>query len=122
MGLGPNGTSLLVKLGRPVGLTFADPFAMMCEQAERQAARRQKAIEHAMKHHKPPKPEAPVEPMPKQSGHPRAWRWIGESIDSKGLVTGVCYQAEQIRKAGYKLPKLEKSCDKLEKKTAKDVS
>jgi len=106
MGLGPNHTSLFAKLGRPEGLTFPDPFAMLCEQVDRQEARLQKAIEHAMKHKKPPKPIAPVTPYSKRKGEDREWEWIGESIESKNLLKGAAYSQTYIRKMGFKLPKL----------------
>ena len=54
----------------------------------------------------PRKPEAPVEADPKEKGKPRTWTWVGESIASKGLLHDYQYDAEFIRKAGFKLPKI----------------
>lgn len=104
MGLGPHGSSLLARLGKVPGLTWPEPFSMQMEQIDRQEARRDAAIRHAMKHKTPAKPLAPVAPLPKVKGLPRRWEWTGESMPSKGLIQGLEYDTDVIREAGFKLP------------------
>lgn len=107
MGLGPHSSSLLERVAG-WSQPWRDPFAMQLEQADRREARQQKAIWHAMHRAAPKKPEAPVEAKPKEKSKTRTWLWVGESISSKGLQKDYTYTADQIRKAGFKLPKLEK--------------
>lgn len=106
MGLGPGGKScLLDRVGRGT-LPTEDWIAM--EQTERGDARRLARIRHAMKHKAVKKPEAPVEAVEKAIGIERQWTWIGESIGSKGLLHGKIYIGAEVRKAGFRLPKLKK--------------
>ncbi len=105
-GLGPRGTSLKAKLGQASGLTFSDPFAMQLEQQERKEQRVAATMRWANRNRTPPKPEAPVLPLGKLKGRDRGWLWNGDSIGSKGLYNGHEYVASDIRKAGFKLPKL----------------
>jgi len=65
-------------------------------------------MRYQQKHKTPKKPEAPVEPQPKLKGIDRDWVWVGESIPSKNLHRDGHYSGETIRKAGFKLPKLQK--------------
>jgi hypothetical protein len=81
---------------------------MQCEQIERGEARRAKAIWHAARHRAQRKSEAPVSPMPKEKGQERKWCWVGEPIYSKGLIHSGYYTSAEIRKAGFKLPRLKK--------------
>jgi hypothetical protein len=80
----------------------------MLEQQDRGEQRKLKAIWYAERHKTPKKPEAPVAAEPKLKGEPRMWKWTGESIPSKGFTAGEVYSVEQIRAAGFKLPKMEK--------------
>lgn len=105
MGLGPKGSSLLDRTGQPAKV-WRDPFAMQLEQQDRGEQRRLKAIWHATRHAKPAKPLAPVEAREKAKGLERLWRWTGESIQSKGMIHGFSYKAGEIRKAGFKLPRI----------------
>lgn len=105
MGLGPRGSSLLERTGIPA-VVWRDPFAMQLEQQDRGEQRRLKAIWHATRHAPPKKPIAPVESSGKVKGGPRVWVWVGESIESKGMLKGNGYTGERIRKAGFKLPKI----------------
>ncbi len=105
MGLGPHGDSLLDRTGQPAQV-WRDPFAMQMEQIDRAEQRRLKAIWHASRHRKPPKPEAPVTPSKKEKGRPRYWLWVGEDIPSKALYGNTLYLPEAIRQAGFKLPKI----------------
>ena len=105
MGLGPNGASLLDRTGQPAQV-WRDPFAMQLEQQDRREARQEKAIWHAMHRAQPRKPEAPVVVIKKAKGEVRCWMWEGEDIPSKPLYKGTVYTSEQIRKAGFKLPKV----------------
>lgn len=79
---------------------------MQCEQIDRGEARREKAIWHAMHRAAPRQPEAPAAPQPKLKGIDRDWIWTGESIPSKNLHQDGHYSGAEIRKAGFKLPKL----------------
>jgi hypothetical protein len=110
-GLGPRGSSLLRRLGRMDVEVFANPFTMQLEQMERGEARRLKAIWHATRRGAHRKPEAPVETTGfgiHQEKKTRLWIWTGEEIPSKGMYKGILYSGKEIRKAGYKLPKLVK--------------
>ena len=102
MGLGPNNSSLLKRTGHAFEMTL-DWLTM--DRQERGQARRIAAIKWSMKHKKQQKPVAPVSPS--DSKH-RVWMWEGEDIPSKGIRTGCWYQADDIRRWGFKLPKLEK--------------
>jgi hypothetical protein len=79
---------------------------MQMEGLARAEARRERAVWHRMKHAAPRKPEAPVTPEPKIKGKSRDWRWVGETIASKGFEQQGVYSSESIRAGGYKLPKL----------------
>jgi hypothetical protein len=105
VGLGPRGTSLAQRVSLPPPV-WSNPFAMQMEGIARAEARRERAIWHRMKHAAPRKPEAPVTPKPKEKGKSRTWLWVGEGIASKGMYEGYTYTAEQLRKAGFKLPKI----------------
>jgi len=105
MGLGPKGSSLIDRCGHDAA-PWRDPFAMQLEQQDRLEQRRLKAIWWAMKHKKAQKPEAPVLALKKVKGVPRQWKWWGEDIISTGMLRDGVYFAEDIRKAGFKLPKI----------------
>ena len=108
-GLGPHGSSLLERVAG-WSQPWRDPFAMQLEQQDRREARQQKAIWHAQHRATPRKPEAPVVAGPKpDKGLLRLWTWVGESIESKQFYKNASYTAEQIRKAGFKMPKLVKT-------------
>src|SRR3989304_589035 len=104
MGLGPHSSSLLDRTGQPAQ-PWRDPFAMQLEQQDRREARQLKAIWHAQHRAQPKKPEAPVVGLKKMKDQPRLWTWIGETIESKGMLHQGTYSTETIRKAGFKLPK-----------------
>jgi len=104
MGLGPNGSSLLERLGRPTE-PGGDTIWIQVDQHIRGEARMQARMRYQQKHKTPKKPEAPVRPL---NVKPRMWLWEGESISSKLLQNGVEYTAEFIRAAGFKLPELQK--------------
>ena len=108
MGLGPHNSSLLERL-KATPPVWSNPFAMQMEQQARGEARREKAIWHAMRHSHPKRPLAPVTALPKAKGYDRVWQWDGEAQPSKGLTPGATYTAAQLRKAGYKLPKIPKA-------------
>lgn len=103
MGLGPHGAQLLPRLGKSFQMT--EDWVSM-EQNERTQLRRAAMLAHAAKNRTPPKPMAPVQPLPKQKGVERLWTWTGERIESKGLWPDGTYTASQIRAAGFKLPTL----------------
>jgi hypothetical protein len=107
MGLGPYGSSLAYRIALPPPV-WSNPFAMQMEGLARAEARRERAVWHRMKHAVARKPEAPVTAEPKHKGIERDWVWTGESILSKNLHQGGHYSGAMIRKAGFKLPKLEK--------------
>ena len=107
MGLGPHSSSLLERVAG-WSQPWRDPFAMQLEQQDRREARQQKAIWHAQHRAQPRKPEAPVLAMPKSKGQDRLWCWHGNSIESKDMIHNRNYTAEQIRKAGFKLPVMKK--------------
>lgn len=116
MGLGPNGSSLLERLGRPTE-PGGDTLWIQIDQQQRGEARAQARMRYQQKHKAPKKPEAPVEPLPsKAKGQEREWWWRGETIMSKGLVQGDRYFTNQIRAAGFKLPRLEKKPKKAREK------
>lgn len=109
MGMGPKGTSLLARLGRPTE-PLGDTLWIQIDQQERGEARMRARIRYGEKHKTPKKPLAPVEQTNEK--HPgdgaRLWKWIGEEIASKGLLPGDLYASDQIREAGFKTPKLTK--------------
>ena len=109
MGLGPHGSSLLQRLERPME-PAGDTLWYAMEQEARRDARMQARIRHQQKHKTPKKPKAPVEQTNEK--HPgdgaRLWKWVGVEIASKGLLLGDLYASDQIREAGFKLPKLQK--------------
>ena len=107
MGLGPRSTSLLARIAAPPPV-WGNPFAMQMEAQERGEARQEKAQWHRQRHAAQRKPEAPVTALPKAKGQERGWVWNGEDIPSKSLYNGHAYTAVQVRKAGFKLPKLSK--------------
>lgn len=108
VGLGPNGSSLLQRLERPTE-PAGDTLWYAMEQEGRREARVQARIRHQQKHKTPKKPEAPVnESNYKTQEGERCWEWQGETIASKGLEKGGVYGSSFIRKAGFKLPKLQK--------------
>jgi len=109
MGLGPHGSSLSERVALPPPV-WSNPFAMQMEGIARAEARRERAIYLSQKNRTPRKPEAPVEALPRVKGDKseRVWRWVGESIESKGVTKDCCYSAGYIRKAGFKLPTLTK--------------
>ena len=108
MGLGPHGTSLLQRVGRPTEPPGA--FELSIEQSNRTEARKEARIRYARKHKAKVKPMAPVEEtnVKDMSTKERWWRWIGENITSQGIETLSYYTGKQIRKAGFKLPRLQK--------------
>ena len=79
---------------------------MQLEQLDRQEQRRAKAAWHAAKHKAKAKPLAPATPLYKPKGEKRLWRWDGEALESKKIYPGVRYFSEEIRAAGFKLPKI----------------
>ena len=109
MGLGPHGSSLAERVALPPPV-WSNPFAMQLEGIARAEARRERAIWHRQKHAAPRKPEAPVSESNTKVIHngknERMWIWEGEDIASKGLFHWRQYTSSQIRKAGFKLPKL----------------
>ena len=108
MGLGPHSMPLLQRINAPEPM-WSNPFAMQMEAQARGEARQLKRIWHQQRHATPRKPEAPVRAMTKEQGEKeRFWCWIGEDVPSKGIIAGKVMKAAEIRKAGYKLPKLEK--------------
>lgn len=107
MGLGPRASNLLARINAAEPI-WSNPFAMQLEAQQRGEARREKAIWHAQRHTTPKRPEAPALPLGKVKGKDRGWLWNGESIGSKGLYNGHEYLASEIRKAGFKLPKIAK--------------
>lgn len=111
MGLGPKHSSLLERCGMPMQV-WRDPFAMQMEQQDRREARQEKARWHAAHRAMPKRPEAPVHSLPKTKGRDRLWHWDGESIPSKGIEQGQLYTAAELRKAGFKLPRLGKKVGK----------
>jgi len=105
VGLGPNNSSLLERVGRQFEMTL-DWLTM--DRQERGQARRIAAIRYGMKHKKQQKPLAPVSIKPKEKGYERRWLWEGDDIESKGLKHFHSYSSTVIRAAGFKLPKLAK--------------
>ena len=105
MGLGPHGSSLLERLDRPEE-PFPHPFAMMLEQQDRQEARRERAMQLAMKHRAKQKPLAPVGQV--DGKKPRVWEWQGEPVVRLGIEPGMLLTGEAVRKAGFRLPRLVK--------------
>lgn len=75
------------------------------EQQNRTATRKQASIRHATKHKAPVKPLAPAKWYSKIDGE-HWWTWEGEPIESKSLVPGSCYSTAELRKKGFKIPKL----------------
>ena len=107
-GLGPHNTSLLQRIDAPEPV-WSNPFAIQMEAQQRGEARQLKRIWHQQRHSTPKKPVAPVRQMTRECGESeRFWCWIGEDIPSKGIIAGKVMKAIEVRKAGYKLPKLEK--------------
>ena len=106
MGLGPNGSKLLERLGRPTE-PGGDTIWIQIDQQERGEARMQARMRYQQKHKTPKKPEAPVE-AGGGKGAQRNWLWVGESIPSKQMFKDMIYYAADIRAAGFKLPKLQK--------------
>jgi len=107
MGLGPHGSSLLERLGRPTE-PGGDTLWIQIDQQERGEARMQARIRHQQKHKTPKKPEAPVRPLEYKIEGKRHWLWEGEDIPSKELFRTCHYSPERIRAAGFKLPRLQK--------------
>lgn len=104
-GLGPNNSSLLERTGHKFEMT-SDWLEM--DRQERSMVRKASAIKYAMKHKKPAKPIAPVEQMNgvlDMETRSRLWRWVGEN---NGLKKDGLYTAVEIRRYGFKLPKLKK--------------
>ena len=107
-GLGPNGTSLIQRVGRIEDPQFLGVQWIEMEQKARGKARLIARIKHQQKHKMVKKPEAPVLPLGDEKGEKRVWLWNGESIGSKSLYNGYEYLGSEIRSAGFKLPKLMK--------------
>lgn len=107
VGFGPNNSSLLERVGKQFEMTL-DWLEM--DRSERGQARRVAAIRYGMKHKKQQKPLAPVEETTEKhyGDKARLWKWNGEEIASKGLLPGDLYASDQIREAGFRLPKLKK--------------
>ena len=110
MGLGPHGASLQARVGRRTE-TMGE-LELLVDQRDRGEARMRARIRHAAKHRTPAKPLAPVEETDSKIAvdfgrrQARLWIWRGEAIPSKGLVAGEPYRGDEIRNAGFKLPKL----------------
>ncbi len=81
---------------------------MQLEQQERKEQRLAAVMRWASRNRTPPKPLAPVEQVDEKVDGARVWRWVGETIASKGIAQGENYHGEWIRKMGYKLPVLVK--------------
>jgi hypothetical protein len=103
VGLGPNGVSLLGRLGKAFDMT--QDYVEM-EQNERTYIRKAAQIAHGKANPSPPKPLAPVVPEKKAKGQDRRWLWVGETIESAHMVQGLHYFSNEIRRAGFKLPKI----------------
>ena len=104
MGLGPRGSSLLARLGRPLAV---DDMFIAIDQVDRSQMRLASRIKASQK--KAPKPLAPLEQTGEKSPEgERLWKWVGEAIASKGLEVDKLYSSDYIRGVGFKLPKLVK--------------
>ena len=103
-GLGPNNSSLLERTGKAFELT--EDWLIMDRQ-ERSQVRQQARMKYANKHKKQQKPVAPVEETQEKTNWTgeRLWKWLGEN---NGMTNGCIYTGEEIRKHGFKLPKLKK--------------
>jgi len=109
-GLGPNGSSLLERVGKQFEMTLD---WLILDRQERGQARKIATIRYATKHKKQQKPLAPVKESDLKSipeGN-RLWIWQGEVIESKGLQPSLSYSSEYIRKCGFRLPKLKKKVE-----------
>src|SRR5574341_1353938 len=120
MGLGPKGSSLLERLGRPTE-PAGDTIWFAIEQQERGEARMQARIRHQQKHKTPKKPLAPVEQTEEKLDKERCWVWRGEPILSKAIAADCMYESSFIRAAGFKLPKLQKQKEKAHATKATEI-
>ena len=107
VGLGSNQTSLLERVGKKFEMTL-DWLEM--DRQERGQARKIAAIKWSMKHKKQQKPVAPVEQCDDRFSEEgkRLWIWKGEDIPSKSIQYAYMLTSDQIRKAGFRCPKLKK--------------
>ena len=103
-GLGPNNSSLLERTGKAFELT--EDWLVMDRQ-ERSQVRKLAVIKWRMKKQKAQKPVAPVEETSQKETKDgvRLWIWKGED---NGLKQGELYTSDDIRRYGFKLPKLKK--------------
>ena len=115
MELGPQGTSLLQRLGKEPDPPEALRIAL--DQAERSETRRLARIRYGAKHKAKVKPLAPVEERGItiiNGEKKRMWAWVGEKLPAKLTsilmpnASEVIYSSEELREAGFKLPKLKR--------------